>query len=418
METKNIQNNAKRSTKLSGSKLVPELRFKEFEGEWENRILKEFTKINQGLQIPISDRYSEKVEGSYFYITNEFIRKGAKKSYYIKNPTDSVICEEEDILMTRTGNTGQVVTGVKGAFHNNFFKIKFDGTCEKWFLYYFLTSYKTQHKILSLAGVSTIPDLNHGDFYKLKITTPLFPEQQKTASFLTAVDEKIQQLTRKKELLAQYKKGVMQKLFSQEIRFKKDNGENYPDWEEKKLGEVCEMTSSKRVYLSDYVDSGIPFYRGKEISELRLNQVPSDLLYITNERYEDYKSKYGVPKKNDILVTAVGTLGNVLRIKNNDPFYFKDGNLIWLRKIEENPSFIEILLQWNTRELLKTSIGSTQKALTMVELRKLKFNFPCIEEEQKIANYLSGLDTKIKSVATQITQTQNFKKGLLQKMFV
>lgn len=190
--------------------LVPQLRFPEFEGEWENRAMRDFTKINQGLQIPISERFHEKADDNYFYITNEFLRKGSEKSYFIKNPSESVICYKDDILMTRTGNTGQVVTGVHGAFHNNFFKIKYDKTCDKWFLYYFLISHKTQHTILKLAGTSTIPDLNHGDFYKITLNTPSVSEQQKIASFLTAVDEKIQQLYRKKELLEKYKKGVMQ----------------------------------------------------------------------------------------------------------------------------------------------------------------------------------------------------------------
>jgi restriction endonuclease S subunit len=219
-------------------------------------------------------------------------------------------------------------------------------------------------------------------------------------------------------LLEQYKKGVMQQLFSGKLRFKDENGNDYGDWEEKKLGDVCEMTSSKRVYLNDYVKEGIPFYRGKEISELRLNQLPSDLLYISKERYEDFKSKYGVPLKNDILITAVGTLGNILRIRNDDAFYFKDGNLIWLRNISESAQFLEITLQWETKELIKTSIGSTQKALTMVELRKLSFNFPSKEEQQKIATFLSSIDIKIESTNQQITQTQSFKKGLLQQMFV
>ena len=120
------------------TKLVPKLRFKGFEEEWEKKELKDFTKINQGLQIAISERFLEKVDGSYFYITNEFLRAGSKKSYFIKNPPQSVMCDEDDLLMTRTGNTGQVVTGVSGAFHNNFFKIKFDSSCAKWFLYYFL----------------------------------------------------------------------------------------------------------------------------------------------------------------------------------------------------------------------------------------------------------------------------------------
>ena len=100
----------------------------------DDETFKELTKINQGLQIPISDRYLEQVENSFFYITNEFLKDGSKNKYFIKNPPESVLCKEEDILMTRTGNTGQVVTNITGAFHNNFFKIKYSKDLNKNFL--------------------------------------------------------------------------------------------------------------------------------------------------------------------------------------------------------------------------------------------------------------------------------------------
>ena len=219
------------------NKEVPLLRFKEFEGIWTREKFKGLVKINQGLQIPISERYTEEVDNSYFYITNEFLKAKSDKKYYIKNPNKSVLCDVDDILMTRTGNTGMVVTNVKGAFHNNFFKIAYPSTIDKDFLFYFLNLTNTQNTIKRLAGTSTIPDLNHSDFYRIDFPITTLPEQQKIASFLSAVDEKLQQLTKKKDLLEEYKKGVMQKIFSQELRFKDDNGNNYPDWEEKKLGE-------------------------------------------------------------------------------------------------------------------------------------------------------------------------------------
>ena len=255
--------------------LVPKLRFPEFDGEWQKKKLGEITKINQGLQIPISERYLEQVEGSHFYITNEFLKEGSDKKYFIKNPVHSVLCVEDDLLMTRTGNTGMVVTGVRGAFHNNFFKIKYDDQItSKWFLYYFLTSRKTQYNLLRLAGTSTIPDLNHGDFYKIEINTPnMIQEQTKIADFLTAVDHKIKQLTRKKELLEQYKKGVMQQIFSQKIRFKDDNGNDYPGWEEKMLGELA------------------IFVRGSSLSRFDIEtNASSDILQVAYEIYnEEFK---------------------------------------------------------------------------------------------------------------------------------
>lgn len=142
-------------------------------------------------------------------------------------------------------------------------------------------------------------------------------------------------------------------------------------WAIKKLNSISKVTSSKRIYESDYVDEGIPFYRGKEITELKNGKAPSDILYIKESKYERFKDKFGVPNVDDILITSVGTLGNVYRIRNSAPFYFKDGNLIWLKEITENPSFLEFLLEKNRHELLKVSIGSTQKALTIVEIRKL-----------------------------------------------
>ncbi|MFY4820597.1 restriction endonuclease subunit S, partial [Aliarcobacter butzleri] len=217
---------------------VPKLRFKEFSEEWEEKTFKELTKINQGLQIPISDRYLEQVENSFFYITNEFLKDGSKNKYFIKNPPESVLCKEEDILMTRTGNTGQVVTNITGTFHNNFFKIKYSKDLNKNFLVEFLRLESTQNMILRYAGTSTIPDLNHGDFYRLKINLPSKQEQEKIASFLTSIDTKIEQLTKKEKLLQQYKKGVMQKIFNQEIRFKADDGSEFCEWEEKKLGQI------------------------------------------------------------------------------------------------------------------------------------------------------------------------------------
>ena len=123
-----------------------------------------------------------------------------------------------------------------------------------------------------------------------------------------------------------------------ELRFKGFKEE----WIFKKIGKIAELTSSKRVYLTDYVERGIPFYRGKEITELKLGKIPNDILYITESSYRDFKKKYGVPQKDDLLITAVGTLGNVLRIKDDSEFYFKDGNLIWFRKINEFSPFLEI----------------------------------------------------------------------------
>lgn len=389
--------------------IVPQLRFKDFSEEWKNKSMRDFTKINQGLQIPISERFYEKADDNYFYITNEFLRKNSGKNYFIKNPTASVICYEDDILMTRTGNTGQVVTGVHGVFHNNFFKIKYDESCHKWFLYYFLTSYKTQHTILKLAGTSTIPDLNHGDFYKITLNIPSLPEQQKVASFLSVVDEKIQQLSRKKELLEQYKKGVMQELFSGKLRFKDENRKDYPDWEEKKLGDFCTFfsggtpTSTNQKY---YVGT-IPFIGSGNIYDSEVfNFISEDALNSSSAK---------IVEKGDLLYALYGANSGELAISKINGAI---NQAILCIRNEECIEYLYYILLLNKDNIVGTYLQGGQGNLSAQIVKQLKYKFPSLEEQQKIANFLSSIDDKIESTNKQIIQTQTFKKGLLQQMFV
>lgn len=186
--------------------------------EWEVKSFKDISTVNQGLQIPISKRYTDNPGHRYFYITNQFLKEDGE-TYFIENPKESVICTKEDILMTRTGNTGIVVSNVEGVFHNNFFKISFDrDIVDKNFLLFYLTSEMIQYKIRILAGSTTIPDLNHGDFYSLPILIPALKEQRKIASILSSVDEQIESYEQEKEKYLALKKGLMQQLLTGKIR--------------------------------------------------------------------------------------------------------------------------------------------------------------------------------------------------------
>ena len=412
--------------------LAPQLRFPEFEGEWENRAMRDFTKINQGLQIPISERFYEKADDNYFYITNEFLRKGSEKSYFIKNPSESVICYEDDILMTRTGNTGQVVTGVHGAFHNNFFKIKYDKTCDKWFLYYFLTSHKTQHTILKLAGTSTIPDLNHGDFYKITLNSPSVSEQQKIASFLSAVDEKIQQLSRKKELLEQYKKGVMQQLFSGKLRFKDENGEHYPDWEERSFGDIFTFyttNSLSREKLNYEVGKVKNIHYGDIHSKFKtLFDINNEIVPFVNSDFDISKIKKECYCQEGDLVIAdasedyadIGKSIEIINLKNEKVVA---GLHTFLARPNKTKMFIGfsgyIVRSDNFRKQIMTiAQGSKVLSISTGRLAMVAMKIPGLPEQQKIANFLSGIDCKIEQVNGELVKTQEFKKGLLQQMFV
>ncbi|KLG11557.1 hypothetical protein YA49_07375 [Enterobacter cloacae subsp. cloacae] len=197
------------------------------------------------------------------------------------------------------------------------------------------------------------------------------------------------------------------------LRFKNFEG----IWEPKSLKDIACLTSSKRVHLSDYVKEGIPFFRGKEITELKSGIIPSDILYISPLLFNEFKIKYGTPKAGEILITAVGTLGNIYHVNNIGDFYFKDGNLIWLKELKCNSLFLSFLLAFKKNEILNSAIGSTQKALTMVELNKLVFNYPRNDEQVKIASFISLLEENITLLNKQYNLLCQYKKGMMQKIF-
>ena len=165
-----------------------------------------------------------------------------------------------------------------------------------------------------------------------------------------------------------------------------------------KIEDICKIQSSKRIYLSEYKTSGIPFYRGKEVNELSSGNEISNELFISKDRYEEIKNKYGVPKKGDILITAVGTIGNCW-IVDDRKFYFKDGNIIWISSINKDilNKYIYYLLKSSDMQekLKKISIGTSQQALTIIEIKKLDINIPELSEQKKICNILSAIDKKI-----------------------
>ncbi|WP_318508174.1 restriction endonuclease subunit S [Photobacterium leiognathi] len=419
---------------------VPKLRFGEFDGEYIDTTLEDLTKkkisygiVQAGPHIPNGMPYIKSTNLNKELClddlerTSDEIAKSYQRSEVV--PEDIVFSLRGNIGATRiVPETIPVANLTQGtarlSIRNNFSNV---------YVNYCLGTRKAYKRVNSVSKGSTFQEISLADLRKVKITHSVdIKEQQKIASFLSKVDEKISLLTEKKDKLAEYKKGVMQQLFNgsfQEqdgqltfipptLRFKADDGSEFPDWEEKKLGSLADLTSSKRVYLSDYSEDGVPFFRGKEISEIRKGIIPDDVLYITRKAFEEFKSKYGAPVEGDILVTAVGTLANILRVTGEFEFYFKDGNLIWLRKPRCDSKFLSILMEANRHELLKTAIGSSQKALTIVELKKIVFKMPSLEEQQKITIFLSSLEEKVRLANSELEKANEWKKGLLQQMFV
>ena len=180
---------------------------------WKINTFADICTVRQGLQIPISKRLTEYEENCYEYITVQYLH-GGKEQEYIKCPKSTVICNKEDILMTRTGNTGMVVTGVDGVFHNNFFLIDFDrNRYDKNFLVQYLNLDIIQTDIRRRAGTSTIPDLNHSEFYKIPVFEPPIELQIQFNNFIKQVDKSQLAIKKSLEELETLKKSLMQAYF-------------------------------------------------------------------------------------------------------------------------------------------------------------------------------------------------------------
>ena len=174
---------------------------------------------------------------------------------------------------------------------------------------------------------------------------------------------------------------------------------SHSNWKEYSFKDFCDITSSKRIFYREYVKSGVPFYRSKEIIAKSNGKELNDCLYISKDRFEEIKNKYGIPINGDILITAVGTYGIPYLINEDGDFYFKDGNLIWLKNIK-NTANNKFLFYWLKSEEAKNKIekiiiGSVQKALTIDAMKNIKINLPPLAEQKRIASILSSFDDKI-----------------------
>ena len=193
-------------------------------------------------------------------------------------------------------------------------------------------------------------------------------------------------------------------------------------WKKVKLGDCCEITSSKRIFYSEYTDHGIPFYRSKEIIERSQCQSISEPLYITNQKYNEIKNKFGVPVAGDMLLTSVGTIGIPYIVKESDEFYFKDGNLTWFKNFTDKLC-VQYLYYWvsskeGTGVLNNTTIGSSQKALTISALKNIEITVPPIEAQRRIADILSAYDDLVENNHKQIKLLEEAAQRLYKEWFV
>lgn len=254
------------------------------------------------------------------------------------------------------------------------------------------------------------PNITSSDVSNFPVFLPTIPEQQKIAAFLSAVDKKIALLTRKKALLEQYKKGVMQKLFSQEIRFKDEDGNDFPDWEEKRLGEVTEKFSIRNNSLLDEPIYSVTNQNGFVLQSDHFDRE------IAGEDLKAYK----IIRKNQFAY-------NPARINVGSIAYFENkvGIISSLYVCFRSTNELDDKFLWYTLQLSKTKHyinvfgeGGVRIYLWYPLFASIKIDLPSINEQTKIASFLNKIDNKINGVNLQIYKIQEFKKGLFQQMFV
>jgi len=260
------------------------------------------------------------------------------------------------------------------------------------------------------------PGLNAEEYKALEINLPSLPEQQKIASFLTTIDSRIQALEKKKSSLEQYKKGVMQKIFTQEIRFKDEDGKAFPEWEEKKLGEVAKFSKGRGLSKNDIDENGIN-------DCIRYGELYTDYC----ETIASVKSRTNLKKQdcvlseiNDVIIPASGEthldIATASCVLTEGVILGGDLNII---KSNLNGVYLAYLLNSKLKnQVACLSQGSSVVHLYSKQLCKLYIICPSQTEQTHIANFLTALDNKIALVNEQIEKTKAYKKGLLQKMFV
>ncbi|WP_177176288.1 restriction endonuclease subunit S [Trichormus sp. NMC-1] len=189
-------------------------------------------------------------------------------------------------------------------------------------------------------------------------------------------------------------------------------------WIEKKLGEICTITSSKRIFQSEYTPSGIPFYRTKEIKELANDKDVTTELFISEERYKEIKVNFGIPIEGDMLLTAIGTIGEIYIVEKDKEFYFKDGNVLWLKDFKSvNTYYLKFALRIFIEQIKKLSNGSTYNALPIEKLKNHKISLPPLEEQKRIAEILDQAEELRTKRRDAIAQLNTLNQSIFLEMF-
>ena len=410
---------------------TPAIRFKGFSDTWEQRKFSELVQIERGgSPRPIDDFITDApnglnwvkigdapTQGNYITKTAEKIRpEGLSKTREV---------HPGDLILSNSMSFGKpYIMGIDGCIHDGWLLIRNTyGVFDLTFLCHLLGTPQMLSQYRSLAAGSTVNNLNKELVGNTYVTIPSITEQRVLGAYLEQLDNLITLHQRKYEKLHNIKKSMLEKMFPK-------NGSNVPEirfkgfteaWEQRKLGEVMNVTSVKRIHQSDWTDYGIRFLRARDIVSAYKNEEPDDYLYISKEKYDEYSSISGKVSIGDMLVTGVGTIGVPYLVENSEPLYFKDGNIIWFQN--EDKVFGKFLFYSfagkSIQDFITESAGiGTVGTYTIESGKKTPISLPNKEEQERIGLFFANLDHLITLHQRELEKLQNIKKSMLEKMFV
>lgn len=406
----------------------PALRFSDFTSDWVFEDLYDISsKLNVGFVGTCDPYYTPQINGVLMLRTGNLKSYGldinnakyVTREFHEKNKKSQV--KSGDILVARHGSNGQAIlveNNISEANCLNIVIIRPIKEVNSEFLTYQFNSPKLSQQIARKTAGSTQGVINTKELYRLNFSIPAtFREQQKIADFLSSIDNKISLLKEKHALLTQYKKGVMQKLFKQEIRFKDDNGNAFPDWQIKPLSKLADKNGLKN--------------KDNAVNAVLTNSAKSGIVNQGDYFNKDIANQgnltgYTVVEKNDFIYNPrISELAPVGPIKRNhigqgvmSPLYttfrFKDENVLDYLEQYFNTTM------WHRYMNSIANFGARHDRMniTSADFYALPIPLPCEDEREKIVSFIKALETKVNAVNEQIELTKTFKKGLLQQMFV
>lgn len=394
--------------------MTPQLRFPEFTDKWQVKKLGDLANTVNGLTYSPSSirksgvlvlRSSNIKHGQLDFTDSVFVDEGLR--YNESKKGDILICVRNG-SQSLIGKNVYVDKELPETTHGAFMSVL--RSDESKFIYQLFQTNNYKKQVSADLG-ARINSINNAQLLKYKFSFPSKPEQEKIADFFTAVDERIGVSEKKLELLETYKRGVMQKIFSQKVRFKDENGSPYPDWKEKA---VSEFLKERKEYTSKGGDL-------EHISLTTAGVVPKSERYERDFLVGSTDKQYRITRLDDICYNPANLkFGVIARNKYKDGIF----SPIYVTYVVNNADigFVEYLV--TSRDFIQRARKYEQgtvyerMAVSPQDLAKIKVRTPVIEEQQKIANFLTTLDDKITAEKSKLTATREFKKALLQRMFV